>query len=70
MRRNLGLLLIGLSLLVAALNFSMKSIEQAIYVSNNIQWSSNLHILIGTEDLLTTIVIIMGVLLAFKKDKQ
>lgn len=48
----------------------MKSIEYAIYNSNLIQWSSNLHILLGPEDLFTTIVFIMGIVLDFKKEEQ
>lgn len=69
-RKNIGILFIGLSLLVASLSRSMVSVEEAIYGAHGIDFSNSLHAAITIPDILTIVVLIMGFILYFKSDKK
>lgn len=69
-KKNIGILFIGLSLLVASLSRSMVSIEEAIYKAHGIDFGNSLHATITIPDILTLIVLIMGFILYFKSDKK
>ena len=69
-KKNIGILFIGLSLLVASLSRSMVSVEEAIYRAHGIDFSNSLHAAITIPDILTIVVLIMGFILYFKRKKE
>jgi|GEM_PF-5203206 len=69
-KKNIGILFIGLSLLVASLSRSMVSVEEAIYRAHGMDFSNSLHATITIPDILTLIVLIMGLIVYFKRGKE